>query len=353
MVVIAKAGIDAYKRWRHFTKLASPRAVFQEDGVLWLAPGGDRWTHEEAARLNELGVSAEALDATEVMRRYPALNPCGIAPDLVTGQPHECNRRCVGLFEPGGGYVDPMDAAQDLAEACKAAGVSLRFRAEVTGVRVSSGRFVETELANGDVIPAAVLVNAAGPWCTKVNALAGLEQRWRLAPVRIQVLVMDRPQELRGHLPVTADLTAGIYFRAQNGGQQLIISSLRAEDEREVVDNPDQYAKVPDHEFEYLNLHALHHRLPSLPGHGAIRGYCGLYTMNLDDVHPLVGPTEIDGYWVANGFSGHGLKIAPAIGSMIARELTGTADDHDCEIDLEYLAYDRQPIAMESLSVVA
>jgi glycine/D-amino acid oxidase-like deaminating enzyme len=128
---------------------------------------------------------------------------------------------------------------------------------------------------------------------------------------------------------------------------------VREEDEREAVEDPDDFRTETDSEFEVLNLHVLHHRLPGLPSTGRVRGYCGLYTTNLEDVHPVLGPTEVDGFWLANGFSGHGFKLAPAIGSMLAQALTGERGDFDTDVPLSFLAVDREPIGVSSKNVLA
>ena len=80
-------------------------------------------------------------------------------------------------------------------------------------------------------------------------------------------------------------------------------------------------------------------------------GYCGLYTTNREDVHPIVGPTDVDGFWVANGFSGHGFKLAPAIGSMVAKAVTGNS--LASEVPLSFFSIDREPIELELKSVLA
>ncbi|MEO2178108.1 MAG: FAD-dependent oxidoreductase, partial [bacterium] len=79
----------------------------------------------------------------------------------------------------------------------------------------------------------------------------------------------------------------------------------------------------------------------------------GLYTMNREDVHPIVGETPVEGFFVVNGFSGHGFKLAPAIGALLARQITGEDREGDPEIPDEFLAYDRAPLVLESKSVLA
>ena len=353
MLLLARDGIHAYRHWDVFTGLADPAARFHQDGVLWM-PGGDRdWAGIEQRRMQGFGVAAEVLGDDDIGERFPALNTCTLAPDLETGEAHDCVGGSRNLFETEGGHVDPMAAARDLVEACRNAGVEVRFRSRVVGAGVNGSRVDSVSLDSGDELATPLLINAAGPWCNELSQALGVALPWSLVPTRIQVMYRDRPDALQGHIPVTADLAGGIYFRTQNNGRQLVIGSVREEDEREVVDDPDDFQTETDHDFEALNLHVLHHRLPGLPASGPIRGYCGLYTTNLEDVHPVLGPTGLDGYWVANGFSGHGFKLAPAIGSMLARALTGETCDFDTDVPLSFLAVDREPIGVASKNVLA
>lgn len=352
-VALARDGIAAYRAWTAFTGLAAPRAAFRNEGVLWLPGDDSQWAEVEQQRMATFGVRAEVLDAAELRARFPAINPCRRAPDLERGGDHECADTVHAFYEVDGGYMDPVSAAQDLVEACRGAGVDVRFRSPVAGVAIRGGRVSGVTLVGGESLSAPLLVNTAGPWCHDLYRAAGLALPWDLAPVRIQVLHRDRPAALAGHIPVTVDMPGGIYFRTQNRGQQLIVSSVLEEDEREVVPDPDNFLRVPDTDFEQRKLHVLHHRLPGLPYRGQVTGYCGLYTMNRDDVHPVLGPTALEGFWVANGFSGHGFKLAPAIGSMLAQAITGERAEHDTDVPLSFLAFDRSPIELASRSVLA
>jgi len=353
MLQLARDGIQAYRHWGAFTRLGNPAADFHEDGVLWM-PGGDRdWADKERLRMQSFGVAAEVLDDDGVAERFPALSTCTLAPDLETGEAHDCVGGSRNLFEIEGGHVDPMAAALDLVEACRNAGVEVQFRRCVTRIGTAGGRVTNVSLDDGSDLATPLLISAAGPWCNEVFRMVGLDLPWTLVPTRIQVMYRDRPDALKGHIPVTADLAGGIYFRTQNNGQQLVIGSVREEDEREAVADPDDFQTETDHDFEALNLHALHHRLPELASTGRVRGYCGLYTTNLEDVHPILGSTGIEGLWVANGFSGHGFKLAPAIGSMLAQALTGEKCDFDTDIPLSFLAVDRDPIGVASKNVLA
>ena len=67
-------------------------------------------------------------------------------------------------------------------------------------------------------------------------------------------------------------------------------------------------------------------------------------------VHDLPGRWAIP---LANGFSGHGLNLAPAIGVMLARQITGERAHIDTDVNAAVFAIDRDPISLGSKSVLA
>ncbi|HEY2032158.1 MAG TPA: FAD-dependent oxidoreductase [Rhizomicrobium sp.] len=353
MVRLASAGIAAYKNWPQFLGIGDPAAAFHQHGMLWLGDGKPDWPIREAQRLTALGVRAEVLDDAEIAARFPAINPCVVLPNLISAEEHDCVGGALHLLEVDGGYFDPMDALQDLIRSARLRGVEVSFRSKVEGLSISNGRVAGIRLADGTEVKCGCLINAAGPWCNEVFDMAGLPCPWPLAPTRIQIALVDRPPEVFGGLPVCADIRGGIYFRTQNRGQQIIVGSVREEDEQEAVADPGNYEKYADDDFIRTKLHALQHRIPSLKDFRNVRGYSGLYTVNRRDVHPIVGSTPIERFYVANGFSGHGFKLAPAIGALVAKQITGVADEFDAEVDEAFLAFDRVPIDLPSKSVLA
>jgi glycine/D-amino acid oxidase-like deaminating enzyme len=230
--------------------------------------------------------------------------------------------------------------------------VEVRFNSIVSRIDTKSGAVTGVTLADGSSISCGSVLLGAGAWCREFLSQHGLD-RWPLEPTRIQIVHIDRPRGSEGPLPVVVDLPGGIYFRPQNRGQQIIVGSVREEDEREAVDDPDDYARYVDDEFIHAKLFALQHRLGMDGITGPIRSYSGLYTVNRADMHPIVGATPLPGLYVANGCSGHGFKLAPAIGSLIAREVTGANSDFDTMMDPAFLAFDREPIKLASLNVLA
>lgn len=357
-ITMARDGLRAHRNWADYTGIAQPRARFHHTGVLWMMGETAEAIESSRATMSGLGIGVEVLDAAEVRRRFPALSTCNRPFDLTGATEHECADHPSFLFETESGFFDPVSAAQDLLEAVRAEGVDVRLRTKVTGIRTAGGRIAGVDLADGTGIDTPVVVNTAGPWAPQVARMAGFDYRthgWTIRPIRAQVIYREWPRDVvPGPLPVVADSSGGIYFRPEAGGQQILVGSIREEDEQEVVADPDVFNGNIDAAFRDVKIHALHHRIPSLPYRGQITGVAGMYDMNIEDVHAVIGPTPLEGFIVANGFSGHGFKESPAVGSMVARHLTGAApDDWDTEAPMEFFSIERSPIVLHEKAVLA
>jgi len=355
-ITVARDGLRAHRNWAAYTGLAEPRARFHHTGVLWMMNETREAVEAARARMAGLGIGVEALDADGVRARFPALSTCNEPFDLTGETEHTCVDHDAFLFETESGFFDPVSAAQDLLEAVRAAGVDVRFHTKVTGVRTAGGRVEGVDLADGGRIDAPFVVNAAGPWASRLAAMADFSyDPWTIRPIRAQVIYREWPRDVvPAPIPVVADSSGGVYFRPEAGGQQILVGSILEEDEREIVEDPDVFNGNIDAAFRDVKIHALHHRIPSLPYRGQVTGVAGMYTMNVQDVHAVVGPTSLDGFIVANGFSGHGFKESPSIGSMVARYLTGApVDEWDTTAPMEFFAIDRTPIELDTKAVLA
>lgn len=348
VVRLAVNGLGAYRNWNEYLGSPEARARFVETGVLWIADRPD--PDGEIHRLRAAGASAVWLDEGDLTARFPGVSSCVAPVDLDTD--HECRSGSGFLFEDRAGYVDPTAALGDLLDGSAALGVDVRFGAQVTSITRIGGRVGRVGLADGTTLDAGVVVNAAGPWCNRINAMAGVEHRWTFTPTRIQTIHHPAPPPIDS-FPVVVDLPSGLYVRPDRGTATLWAGSVREEDEREAVANPDEYARTPNVAFRDQILTVLQHRLPDLVPHGRVPGIAGLYTINRQDVHPVIGPSGVDGLWMANGFSGHGFKLAPAIGSMVAQGLGGARLEFDTSVPLGLLAIDRTPLGVDAKNVLA
>lgn len=351
---MALYGQQRYRDWALYTGLESPRADLAQVGVLWML-GEDQATVEaERDRILDIGGAATVLDNAQLKGLFPSLSTCSIPVDFVAGTDHQCDQTGFFLFEPEGGYcTDPAGANQDLLDACGREGVDIRLRSLVTDLRTQGSRVVGVTLADGSTIDSAQIVNASGPWCNPINQMAGLEHKWSLTPTRIQVMLRATVEPFPEGLPMVADSAGGIYFRPESSGQQILAGSIRMEDEKEVISDPDAFRNNLDEERKITLLHALHHRLPGLEHRGKISGLAGMYTMTEQDVHPVLGPTHIDGFFVSNGYSGHGFKLGPAVGNLLAQIMTESVIEGDVVIPHEFLSIERDSLAVREKSVLA
>ena len=352
VVRLAFYGQEALGDWSEFTGLKQTRSDLHRAGVIWMMGETTEKVEGDTARLLSQGVDAEALGPEDVTGLFPAVSNCAEPFDLTGEVEHICRPGEAFLYEPRGGYADPVGANEDLIQATRARGGEVRFNSQVMGFLRDGERVTGVTLSDGSSISADLVINAAGPWCNTLNEMAGADIRWTLTPTRIQTVYRPWPEDL-GALPVGMDAVMGVYFRPESAGRQIMVGSVIAEDEEEIIEDPDDFKRVPDAEYTQMKLAAFHHRIPSLEPRGQVTGIAGLYTINREDVHPIVGPTGIDGFWVANGFSGHGFKLAPAIGSMIAQAVSGEQTGFDTDVPMGFFAVDREPIDVDVKSVLA
>ena len=93
--------------------------------------------------------------------------------------------------------------------------------------------------------------------------------------------------------------------------------------ESDAVVDPDSYQKKIDFGFQAEVGNKLVNRYPGMEESGSTGGYASLYAIT-PDWHPII--SEIprgSGFLVCSGFSGHGFKLAPAVGVMVADIVTG------------------------------
>lgn len=325
---------------------------------MWLT--GDDTPERVAAavrRLKAVNHNPSVLSADEIETRFPSLQvQLDNHDDETESGAHRrrpLDRQAkVFLCEEDNGYFDPTGALRDLARVCREHGnIDLRLRAPVARITTGAdGAATGVALADGTHISSAAVVNTAGPWCEPLNRSAGLKLPWTISPVRIQVIHKSVPGlgtaggGVFANVPTVCDIEQGIYFRPQIASAQLVVSTVRHEEEQEVVP-PDDFNRAVDPEMRQQYLNAIHARMPQLPARGSVSQYSALYTANFEDGHPLVGATPVKNLYIGNGFSGHGFKISPAVGSLLAQVITGgVLDDYETTGDKGYLSPTRMVI---------
>jgi glycine/D-amino acid oxidase-like deaminating enzyme len=206
----------------------------------------------------------------------------------------------------------------------KAASMGAHFiKDEVVAVDTESTRATGVRLASGTNLRSDRIINCAGAWAGKIAETAGV--RLPIEPVKRQVFVFDPAEKLGQSLPLTV-LPSGLYFRPETGGSVVTGKSFNEDpvgfeftwDEKRFVESlwPDLAEFVPS--FESLKL---------------MRGWAGLYAVNRLDGNAILGEwPELKGFYLANGFSGHGLQQSPAVGRYLAELVTGRPPTLDLSI---------------------
>ena len=344
LVQLAYSSLQMFQDWCERLELKENRSGFSPVGVVWISDDTADDCAASIRQFQQVGAAAGADPVEDLRRRYPSLNFCTQALDLA-GAAHDCTDASVLFWEPEGGFADPQGTTEDLLRAARAKGVELFLRHEVVGFEAAAGGgFSAVRCANGAEFSCNLLLNAAGPWCRRINEMVGVALPMEMRPTRVQIAVRDRPSSVVGEIPVFVSAADQIYSRVEGHGQQFIVGSIAPEDESELIDDPDVYDEHVSPEFRQKMLHKLHHRF-AMTGRGTVGGYAALYTVNTRDWHPIVDAVGPDGYFVANGFSGHGFKLGPSVGALIGRMMTGVDLAGDPPVDVRYFAADREPIS--------
>lgn len=309
-VALSQAGI-AYLR----TVAAEVGLV--EPGYLYLASkaGRDALGRQHAVqRRSEAPVAL--LAPSELKRRFAWLDTDGLA------------LGSLGLS--GEGWFDGYGLLQLLRRRAMAAGARY-VTEEASGLKCEGKRIAAVRLAAGEELACDVAVNAAGPWAARVAAWAGIDLPVR--PRRRSVYVVDC-RERPSRFPLTID-PCGLWFRPEGRYTICGMPSSAAADQDE-----------PPLEFEHERFEpeiwpALARRVPAFEAAKLVGGWAGYYDYNTFDQNAIVGPAPgLDNFIFANGFSGHGLQQAPAVGRGIAEWITG---ERYLSLDLAPLGYERIP----------
>ena len=187
--------------------------------------------------------------------------------------------------------------------------------ATVSGIERQRDRVGVVLLDNGERLEAGTVVNAAGPAAGEVAALAGLALP--VEPRKRNVFVFEAREKL-DDLPLLVD-PSGVYVRRE--GSVYITGGAEAE----ATDGPADASDFdPDWSlFEEAIWPVLATRIPAFEAIKATRAWAGHYDYNTLDQNGVIGPhPQVSNFLFANGFSGHGLQQAPAVGRAIAELIT-------------------------------
>jgi sarcosine oxidase, subunit beta len=253
------------------------------------------------AMLQGIGLDTSFLTPDEIAAVEPELSLEGVA-----GAAHE----------PEGGFADAQKMCLGWFAAAVSRGLRHHLGTTVRAIRVEQGRVSGVETDRG-TFAAGRVVLATGAWAN--DLLEPLGARLPIELRRLQVAVLRTPPG--GALPsaVVSDAVTNVVVRPDRG-RQFCAVAYAGEDVLARADDCD-HGLSPG----YLDAvrSGLQQRFPRLSEFELVRGFAGPYDVT-PDWNPVIGPCPgIEGLYLALGWSGHGFKLSPAVGEVVAAEVTG------------------------------
>jgi glycine/D-amino acid oxidase-like deaminating enzyme len=272
---------------------------FHQTGyVVGVGPENVDALHASLADQRAVGVRTEDIDVSEVHKLWPVADLDPFA---------------AFAWEARGGHGDAYQTAQAFSGAARRAGVHLRQGTTVSAITTAGGRATGVTLADGAEIGADHVVLAAGPWSVPLLAAHGVELP--ITVHREQIVLVDPGQDL-GPVPVFSDLISLQYIRSEASGGELLFGNS----DLSVLEpaDPDRYSNQARPRAVDIAVEKVGTRLPGLTNPSIASTYAGCYDVT-PDFNPVISRIDgLDGLVAAAGFSGHGFKISPAVGRLVA-----------------------------------
>ena len=252
-----------------------------------------------------LGIRAELLEPGDASRVEPRIDAAGLG---------------ALLYEPESGYGDPTGVTLGYAEAARRRGAVIEQGVEVTAILRTESRITGVETAAGDRVEAPVVVNAAGLWSRSVARLANVDLP--IVVGRHPVFIIERDQAFGPPHLVYLDLANGSYVRPETGN--LTLTGSLTDDETEHPMDPELLGSEAGFEEAAAVLERTGRAVPRLAEARYRQGYAGAFDITPDWM-PILDESPLGGFWIAAGMSGHGFKLSPAVGELVAALITGAA----------------------------
>ncbi len=303
----ARMALYSLRVFQDFANVVGGECGFTTTGFVVAVAARD-WRGLEAnvAMQRRVGIRTELLSHADLREIMPGM----VVDDLV-----------VAAYEPESGYADPYLTVQSFAEAARRAGARFFQQTPVTGIQFQAGKVRSVDTAQGR-FSAPIVINATGAWSAGVGKLAGLDLP--IDPCRVQVALFQRPEGHEAPHPVVGDFNYAIYFRPETGN--LTLTGLIDPSEANAIVDPDAFPEQVDYDFILDVGERLIARYPAMAASRSAGGYASLYAIT-PDWHPVIDEVPAGrGHYVCAGFSGHGFKLGPAVGLMMADRVTGVAD---------------------------
>ena len=316
--------LESLKTFDQFKEEFGIDPEFRRTGYLFLATEErESKVFKENIELQmKFGIPVEFLNSDEIGKRWPYLRT-----DDVLG----------GTFCGWDGYAGPSEILSGFANGAKREGVRIYEGTEVIGISLARGK-VQSVKTKKEEISTSVVVNAGGPYAASIGEMVGV--RIPVKPLRRQIFI-TAPFHLTDHpVPLTIDFHRGWYFRREGDGL-LLSGPLDLEPSFNLSTEYEAMAEASENAL---------YRVPVLEKARIARAWAGLYEISPDH-HAILGRVpQVEGFILANGFSGHGFQHSPAVGKVISELIAG---NKAITIDISPLSierFDKGELVLEPLT---
>jgi sarcosine oxidase subunit beta len=281
-----------------FKDLTGGDCDYEPRGYLFVATDARQldFLKTSGERQRELGYQEVRMaDTAEINEMVPGLN---------------CEDVVGGSFGPRDGFIDPIGVLNGFAHSAWEKGAIVESNTNVLSIETLGDKVTGVKTSKGDIACEKVVL-CTGAWAKRLAATAGIDLP--VEPLKRQIVWARSETELPADLPMVIDLSNGFHFRPAKNSRNELLFAYPDQDETPSFSTDFEDAFI-DKVYEKAR-----HRAPFLCAAAVVREKCraGLYE-NTPDHHAILGGCGVDGLYLANGFSGHGVMHSPATGRALA-----------------------------------
>lgn len=226
-------------------------------------------------------------------------------------------------FEPDAGFADAYLVATSFARSARRGGVTIREGVCANRLLLDGPRVVGVATSTGNVACATVL-STQNIWTRELAAW--VDRAMPVVPERHAVLALEcETAPYTFAMPVFKDLASpGMLYCRSYGGRQMLVSEGLVGERLAATDT--EQADVP---LDYVAAvgEQVAARFPAYEAAGLASSWTGVYDVT-PDWNPVLGRLPgISGLVMGFGFSGHGFKLSPTVGRVLAQEALGLPTD--------------------------
>ena len=308
-VELAKASWGVFNDSANYLGDEDASAGLVKCGYMIAAPDGPRLAPLRAALAGQqaMGIEIQLLDQKSASERLPIARLDDAA--------------LIG-YEPEAGFADAYLVATGFARAARRKGVKIMEGVEVERLLVEDGKVIGVDTSQGRFLSNTV-ISTQNIWARDIQRWTGIASP--VVAERHSVLALEGPEPYTFAMPVFKDLgSPGMLYCRSYGGKQMLVSEGTV---GETLAQPDN--EQGDISLDYIVEvgEQVAQRFPSYETAGLASSWTGVYDVT-PDWNPVLGRLpDVQGLIAGYGFSGHGFKLSPGVGRVLAQEALGMTTD--------------------------